>query len=127
MLVSRRSTVVSHSGGARAPAMCERMTITNGRARRRFRPVASGNGRADAETRGAALRPLTQDTLDLLHAIGLEFESYGQRLFSHCRNFPLSILYARDDDIPGYVGFGASISASSAATSSTKKTPASKN
>ncbi|MGI9252110.1 MAG: ATP phosphoribosyltransferase, partial [Thermomicrobiales bacterium] len=41
-----------------------------------------------------------------LHAIGLEFESYGQRLFSHCRNFPLSILYGRDDDIPDYVDRG---------------------
>ena len=49
---------------------------------------------------------LTQDSLDLLHAIGLQFESYGQRLFSHCRNFPLSILYGRDDDIPGYIGLG---------------------
>ncbi|MFM9106768.1 MAG: ATP phosphoribosyltransferase [Chloroflexota bacterium] len=49
---------------------------------------------------------LTEDTLGLLHAIGLEFESYGQRLFSHCRNFPLSILYGRDDDIPDYVGRG---------------------
>jgi ATP phosphoribosyltransferase len=49
---------------------------------------------------------LTDDTLGLLHAIGLDFESYGQRLFSHCRNFPLSILYGRDDDIPGYVGHG---------------------
>jgi ATP phosphoribosyltransferase len=49
---------------------------------------------------------LTQNTLDLLHAIGLQFESYGQRLFSHCRNFPLSILYGRDDDIPGYIGLG---------------------
>jgi len=49
---------------------------------------------------------LTDDTLALLHAIGLEFESYGQRLFSHCRNFPLSILYGRDDDIPEYVGLG---------------------
>lgn len=49
---------------------------------------------------------LTEPTLDLLHAIGLQFESYGQRLFSHCRNFPLSILYGRDDDIPGYVGLG---------------------
>jgi ATP phosphoribosyltransferase len=49
---------------------------------------------------------LTDDTLGLLHAIGLEFESYGQRLFSHCRNFPLSILYGRDDDIPGYVSLG---------------------
>lgn len=49
---------------------------------------------------------LTEDTLGLLHSIGLDFESYGQRLFSHCRNFPLSILYGRDDDIPGYVGLG---------------------
>lgn len=49
---------------------------------------------------------LTDDTLSLLHSIGLEFESYGQRLFSRCRNFPLSILYGRDDDIPGYVGLG---------------------
>ena len=46
---------------------------------------------------------LTDSTLGLLHTIGLEFESYGQRLFSHCRNFPLSILYGRDDDIPGYI------------------------
>ena len=49
---------------------------------------------------------LTDHTLELLHAIGLQFESYGQRLFSHCRNFPLSILYGRDDDIPGYIGLG---------------------
>jgi ATP phosphoribosyltransferase len=49
---------------------------------------------------------LTEPTLDLLHAIGLQFESYGQRLFSHCRNFPLSILYGRDDDIPGYIARG---------------------
>jgi ATP phosphoribosyltransferase len=50
---------------------------------------------------------LTEETLGHLHAIGLQFESYGQRLFSRCRNFPLSILYGRDDDIPGYVGSGA--------------------
>src|SRR5688572_31480805 len=49
---------------------------------------------------------LTEDSLDLLHHIGLGFESYGQRLFSRCRNFPLSILYVRDDDIPEYVGLG---------------------
>jgi len=47
---------------------------------------------------------LTDHSLDLLRHIGLEFESYGQRLFSKARNFPLSILYARDDDIPDYVG-----------------------
>ncbi len=49
---------------------------------------------------------LTDETLKLLQAIGLEFESYGQRLFSVCRNFPLSILFGRDDDIPEYVGLG---------------------
>jgi ATP phosphoribosyltransferase len=49
---------------------------------------------------------LTEDTLRLLQGIGLEFESYGQRLLSACRNFPLSILFGRDDDIPEYVGLG---------------------
>jgi len=49
---------------------------------------------------------LTDDTLKLLRVIGLEFESYGQKLLSRCRNYPMSILYGRDDDIPGYVGMG---------------------
>ncbi len=49
---------------------------------------------------------LTDETLGLLRSIGLGFESYGQRLFSHCRNFPLTILYGRDDDIPGFLGMG---------------------
>lgn len=49
---------------------------------------------------------LTEETLRLLQSIGLEFESYGQRLLSVCRNFPLSILFGRDDDIPEYVGLG---------------------
>lgn len=49
---------------------------------------------------------LTQDTLALLHGCGLEFDSYRNRLFAPCRNFPLSILYGRDDDIPGYVASG---------------------
>jgi len=49
---------------------------------------------------------LTDETLSLLRLIGLEFESYGQKLLSRCRNFPLSILYGRDDDIPEYVGLG---------------------
>ena len=49
---------------------------------------------------------LTEGTLALLHAIGLDFESYQQRLLSPCRNFPLALLYARDDDIPEYVATG---------------------
>lgn len=46
---------------------------------------------------------LTDPTVALLKQIGLSFETYGQRLFSQARNFPLSILYARDDDITDYV------------------------
>jgi ATP phosphoribosyltransferase len=49
---------------------------------------------------------LTDETLEFLRKSGLEFESYKQRLFSTCRNFPLEILYVRDDDIPGYVESG---------------------
>ncbi len=64
--------------------------------------------RSDDELRLAVQRQgrLTESTLTLLHAIGLEFESYSQRLFSPCRNFPLSLLYVRDDDIPEYVAAG---------------------
>lgn len=49
---------------------------------------------------------LTEETLEFLRKSGLEFESYKQQLFSSCRNFPLEILYVRDDDIPGYVASG---------------------
>lgn len=51
---------------------------------------------------------LTEGTLSLLHQIGLDFETYKQRqkLFSPCYNFPLEILYVRDDDIPNYVQTG---------------------
>ncbi|MDQ3692552.1 MAG: ATP phosphoribosyltransferase [Chloroflexota bacterium] len=76
-------------------------------------PASPFTGAAAAEPGGPRLKlavqrsgRLTRDTIDLLHAIGLEFESYGQRLFSHCRNFPLSILYGRDDDIPDYMALG---------------------
>lgn len=50
---------------------------------------------------------LTESTLKLLTSAGLEFESYKQRLFSSCWNFPLNIVYLRDDDIPDYVASGA--------------------
>jgi ATP phosphoribosyltransferase len=49
---------------------------------------------------------LTDETLGLLHSVGLAFETYGQRLFSTCRNFPLALLFGRDDDIPEYVASG---------------------
>jgi len=50
---------------------------------------------------------LTEETVSFLRSAGLEFESYKQRLFSTCRNFPLEIVYVRDDDIPDYVESGA--------------------
>ena len=49
---------------------------------------------------------LTEDTLGFLRKSGLEFESYKQKLYAKCRNFPLEILYVRDDDIPDYVASG---------------------
>jgi len=49
---------------------------------------------------------LTQQTMDLLRTVGLEFETYRARLFSACRNFDLELLYVRDDDIPEYVADG---------------------
>lgn len=49
---------------------------------------------------------LTEETLDFLRSSGLEFESYQQRLFSLCRNFPLEIVFVRDNDIPDYVSSG---------------------
>lgn len=50
---------------------------------------------------------LTDSTISLLRSAGLEFESYQQKLFAACRNFPLNIVYLRDDDIPDYVEKGA--------------------
>ena len=49
---------------------------------------------------------LTEETLDFLWKSGLEFESSKQKLFSNCRNFPLEILFLRDNDIPKYVEEG---------------------
>jgi ATP phosphoribosyltransferase len=49
---------------------------------------------------------LTESTIDLLKRSGLEFDAYGAKLFSTCRNFPLEILFIRDDDIPEYVQDG---------------------
>jgi ATP phosphoribosyltransferase len=46
---------------------------------------------------------LTEDSLSLLRACGLEFEFQKQSLYSPCRNFDLDVLALRDDDIPEYV------------------------
>jgi ATP phosphoribosyltransferase len=49
---------------------------------------------------------LTDDSLALLRACGLEFEFQKQSLYSPCRNFDLDVLAIRDDDIPEYVQDG---------------------
>lgn len=49
---------------------------------------------------------LTDHTLNLLRGVGLEFDSYKQRLFSTVRNFEMDILFSRDDDIPEYIATG---------------------
>lgn len=49
---------------------------------------------------------LANETLEFLRRSGLEFEDYKQRLFSPCRNFPLEILYVRNNDIPNYINSG---------------------
>lgn len=49
---------------------------------------------------------LTDETLEFLRKSGLEFESCRQKLMSTCRNFPLEIIFVRDNDISGYVENG---------------------
>ncbi len=46
---------------------------------------------------------LAAHSVDILHEAGLEFETGARKLLSPCRNFPLEILFVRDDDIPLYV------------------------
>jgi ATP phosphoribosyltransferase len=49
---------------------------------------------------------LTEDSVNLLRACGLDFEFQKQSLYSPCKNFNLDILAIRDDDIPEYVQDG---------------------
>ena len=49
---------------------------------------------------------LSQSSGQMLKSVGLDFEYAEGRLFSPCRNFPMDILFLRDDDIPEYVQDG---------------------
>ena len=51
---------------------------------------------------------ITEESITLLKAMGLDFDIRSRALFSPCRNFPLDILAVRDDDIPEYVQDGVS-------------------
>lgn len=49
---------------------------------------------------------ITDDSINLLKATGLDFDFRPRSLFSPCRNFSLDMLSIRDDDIPEYVQDG---------------------
>lgn len=49
---------------------------------------------------------LAENSCQILRSSGLDFDHYEGRLFSQCRNFPLDVLFLRDDDIPEYVQDG---------------------
>jgi len=46
---------------------------------------------------------LSQESLDLIKECNIKVNDGKGKLKSNARNFPLEILYLRDDDIPGYV------------------------
>jgi ATP phosphoribosyltransferase len=49
---------------------------------------------------------LNEKSLELLKNCGLSFENYKSSLITQVSNFPLEILFLRDDDIPEYVQDG---------------------
>lgn len=49
---------------------------------------------------------LTEASLKLIAECGIQVEQVGARLRSAAYNFPLELLFLRDDDIPGYVQDG---------------------
>jgi ATP phosphoribosyltransferase len=49
---------------------------------------------------------LNEKSVELLKNCGLSFENYNSTLISSVSNFPLEILFLRDDDIPEYVQDG---------------------
>ncbi|AKD04809.1 ATP phosphoribosyltransferase [Pontibacter korlensis] len=49
---------------------------------------------------------LSDDSLNLIRECGISFINSSLKLKTACTNFPLEILFLRDDDIPGYVADG---------------------
>ena len=49
---------------------------------------------------------LNEKSVELLKNCGLNFDNYKSSLISGVSNFPLEILFLRDDDIPEYVQDG---------------------
>ncbi|WP_266205728.1 ATP phosphoribosyltransferase [Pontibacter kalidii] len=49
---------------------------------------------------------LSDESLNLIRECGISFVNSSLKLKTECTNFPLEILFLRDDDIPGYVADG---------------------
>ncbi|MDR3611723.1 MAG: ATP phosphoribosyltransferase [Ignavibacteriaceae bacterium] len=49
---------------------------------------------------------LTEKSIELIKLCGVEIDNYSERLVVPAYNFPLEILFLRDDDIPEYVQDG---------------------
>ncbi len=49
---------------------------------------------------------LNEDSLELLLEAGVEVEPSKRKLLTQCNDFPLEVLYLRDDDIPHAVAMG---------------------
>jgi ATP phosphoribosyltransferase len=49
---------------------------------------------------------LADDSVALLQGAGIDFDAYSRKLFASARNFPIEILFVRDDNIPEYVQDG---------------------
>jgi ATP phosphoribosyltransferase len=49
---------------------------------------------------------LSDDSLNLIRECGISFLGSSLKLITEATNFPLEILFLRDDDIPGYVADG---------------------
>ena len=49
---------------------------------------------------------LNEDSTDLLREIGIDIDDSRRKFLSQAPNFPLELLYMRDDDIPGVVSSG---------------------
>lgn len=49
---------------------------------------------------------LSDDSLNLIRECGISFLNSSLKLITEATNFPLEILFLRDDDIPGYVADG---------------------
>jgi len=49
---------------------------------------------------------LSDKSLSIIKECGIDYRNGSKKLIAACSNFPLEILYLRDDDIPGYVKDG---------------------